>query len=305
MRVLVTGGTGFIGRGLVASLREHGDDVVVVSRTPDATAVPWGAIEDEVERADGVVHLAGEPIADGRWTKSRLDSIRASRVQSTERIARAIEKASSRPHVFVSASAVGIYGTTSGDRELDESSPPGEDVLARIVVDWEKAASLADLEGVRVVHPRISVVLGRGGGALAKMAAPFRWFVGGPIGSGRQWVSWIHVRDAVRALRFVLHSEKASGPVNVAAPEPATMDAFAHAIGGAMHRPAALRVPPVALRVALGRGLAQTLLTGQRAIPRKLLDLGFAFEFTRIEPACADLLARGEFGTGRPEGRKD
>lgn len=290
MRVLVTGGTGFIGSALVASLQEHGDAVVVVSRAPSTSAIAWDAVDGEVEEADAVVHLAGEPIADGRWTKSRLDAIRESRIRSTEKIVRAIEKAARKPRVLVSASAVGIYGTASAEREVDESSPPGDDVLARITADWESAASPAGLAGVRIVHPRIGVVLGRGGGALAKMATPFRWFVGGPIGSGRQWVSWIHLRDAVRALRFLLHSEKASGPVNVVAPEPATMDDLARAIGGAMHRPAALRVPPLALRVALGRGLAETLLTGQRAIPRKLLALGFVFEFARVEAACADLL---------------
>jgi uncharacterized protein (TIGR01777 family) len=243
-----------------------------------------------LESTDAIVHLAGEPIAEGRWTKTRLQLMRESRVQSTERIARALEQASRRPRVFVSGSAVGIYGMRLDDRELDESARAGDDVLAEIAVAWESAADRARQAGVRVVHPRIGIVLGRGGGALAKMAKPFRYFLGGPIGNGRQWVSWIHLQDAVRALIFALDSSVLTGPVNVVAPEPVTMDALARAIAGQLNRPAALRVPAFALRVALGRGLAQALLTGQRALPRKLVDSGFVFDFPRVEQACMDLL---------------
>jgi uncharacterized protein (TIGR01777 family) len=290
MRVLVTGGTGFIGGALVRTLAERGDEAVVVSRRPDSTGVGWDAVEREVERADAVVHLAGESVAGGRWTPARLRGIRESRVHSTDRIARAISRASRKPRVLVSGSAVGIYGMREDDRELDESAPPGDDVLARIAVDWEAAASPAREAGVRVVHPRTGVVLGRGGGALDRMKAPFRWFVGGPLGSGQQWVSWIHLRDAVRALLFALDRDALSGPVNVVAPNPVRMAALARAIGHALHRPAAMRVPGAALRLALGRGLAQALLTGQRALPRKLLEAGFAFEFPRVDAVCADLL---------------
>jgi uncharacterized protein (TIGR01777 family) len=290
VRVLVTGGTGFIGGSLVRAIRERGDEAVVVSRRPDATAVGWNRIEREVEHADAIVHLAGEPIATARWTRARLDRIRKSRVQPTQTIARAIERASRRPRVFVSGSAVGIYGMRDDDALLDESSPPGDDVLARVAVAWEDAASPAGAVGVRVVHARMGIVLGRGGGALARMATPFRWFAGGPIGTGRQWVSWIHLRDAVRALLFALDCDALAGPVNLVAPEPVTMETLAHAIARALHRPAAMRVPPFALRLALGDGLAQALLTGQRALPRKLVDLAFAFDFPRVEQACADLL---------------
>jgi uncharacterized protein (TIGR01777 family) len=289
-RVLITGGTGFIGRALVDLLRERGDEPVVVSRRAEPPAVGWDAVEQEVDRADAVVHLAGEPIAEGRWTAERLACIRATRVESTERIARAIEQASRKPKVLVSGSAVGVYGMRDDDTELDESALPADDILASIVVAWEKAADAARSAGVRVVHPRTGVVLGRGGGALTKMAAPFKWFVGGPLGSGRQWVSWVHLHDAVRALLFVIDRETLVGPVNVVAPTPVTMDALAHGIGHAIHRPAALRAPAFALKLALGSGLAQMLLTGQRVVPRKLLDSGFVFEFPRVEGACADLL---------------
>lgn len=290
MRVLVTGGTGFIGSALVRALEQRGEQVVVVSRRPGAATVGWDAIEREVELADAIVHLAGEPIADSRWTKARVHRMRESRIQPTERIARAVEQASRRPRVFVSGSAIGIYGMREDDREFDESASAGSDVLAEIVVAWEGAAERARQAGVRVVHPRIGIVLGRGGGALAKMATPFRWFLGGPIGSGRQWVSWIHLQDAVRALLFAIDSHVLAGPVNVVAPNPVTMDVLARAMAGALRRPAAIRVPAFALRLALGSGLAEVLLTGQRALPRKLIDSGFVFDFLRVEQACADLL---------------
>jgi uncharacterized protein (TIGR01777 family) len=291
MRVLVTGGTGFIGRALVGALRERGDEAVVMSRRAGTGAVGWDVAEREVEVADAVIHLAGEPIADGRWSEARLELLRDSRVQSTERLAGAIARASRKPRVFVSGSAVGYYGMRDDDAELDESAPPGGDVLAAIVVAWERAADAARSAGVRVVHPRTGVVLGRGGGALAKMVTPFRFFVGGPVGTGRQWVSWIHLRDAVRALLFAVDHEALVGPANVVAPAPVTMDTLSRSIGHALHRPSRLRVPAVALKMALGEGLAEVLLTGQRAQPRRLLDAGFSFDFTSVETACADLLA--------------
>jgi uncharacterized protein len=290
MRVVITGGTGFIGRALVAKLHERGDEPIVVSRRPEEPAVAWDAIERETARADAVVHLAGEPIAGGRWTAKRLAEIRASRVQSTERLVRAIERASRKPQVLVSGSAIGIYGMRSDDTELDESSPAADDVLARIVVAWERAADVARSAGVRVVHPRTGVVLGRGGGALAKMAAPFRWFVGGPLGSGRQWVSWVHLHDVVRALLFALDRESLVGPINIVAPNPVTMETLTRCIGRALHRPAAIYTPGFALELLLGKGLAQMLLSGQRVLPRKLREAGFVFDFPEVDRACVDLL---------------
>jgi uncharacterized protein (TIGR01777 family) len=289
MRILVTGATGFIGRALLAVLAERGDEAVVVSRRAREPAVGWDALETEVARADAVVHLAGEPIADARWTPERLERIRASRVETTRRIADAISRATVKPRVFVSGSAVGIYGMRIDGEVLDEDSPAGDDVLARIVVEWERAADAARSAGVRVVHPRIGIVLGREGGALLKMAAPFRWFVGGPIGSGAQWVSWVHVRDVVRALILAMDSDALEGPVNVVSPEPVTMGDLARTLGHALHRPSFFRVPPFALRLVLGEGLAQVLLTGQRAAPHKLLGAGFKFDFPRLEQALADL----------------
>jgi uncharacterized protein len=284
MRVLVTGGTGFIGRALTLALGARRDDVAIVSRRAAPGGVRWDDLEREVERADAVVHLAGEPVAGARWTPERLEAIRASRVDTTARIARAIANASRRPRVLVSASAVGLYGMGTGDTPLDEASPAGDDVLARIVLAWEAAAAPA-LGVTRVVHPRIGIVLGRGGGALESMTTPFKWFVGGAVGTGTQWMSWIHLRDAVRALLFAVDHAELTGPFNVTAPEAVDMATFARTLGRALHRPSALRVPAFALRAALGRGLAQVLLTGQRAVPRRLVDAGFAFEWPRLDAA--------------------
>ncbi|HTQ44649.1 MAG TPA: TIGR01777 family oxidoreductase [Polyangiaceae bacterium] len=285
MRVLLTGGTGFIGSHLARALEARGDQVVVVSRRGPVT---WDDVEARVSTVDAVVHLAGEPVADARWTPERLERIRASRVDTTGRLARAIAAAPRKPRAFVSASAVGIYGTRTDDVVCRESTPPGDDVLARIVVDWEAAAAPAREAGVRVAHPRTGIVLGPGG-ALSRMVGPYRFFVGGSIGSGKQWVSWIHLHDEVSALLFLLDRD-IQGPVNLVAPEPVTMAQLSSAIGRTMHRPSLMRVPGFALKVALGSGVAQLLLTGQRVAPAALQAAGFSFAFARIDEALRDLL---------------
>ena len=283
-RILLTGGTGFIGAALSAALKARGDEVVAISRRGPVT---WDGVEEEVARADVVVHLAGEPIADERWTPQRLERIRSSRVDTTRRLAMAL---ATRPHarVFVSGSAIGIYGMRLDDVLCDESTPAGDDVLARICVEWEAAAAPAREAGVRVAHPRVGIVLGHGG-ALAKMRKPFELFAGGPIGTGRQWLSWIHLSDVVRALVFAIDRESLSGPFNCVAPAPATMNDFARALGKALGRPSFFRVPAIALRAAVGDGVAELLLTGQRAVPRKLLEAGFQFEFPALDEALRDL----------------
>jgi uncharacterized protein (TIGR01777 family) len=287
MRILVTGATGFIGSALVGAARARGDVVTTISRREGPG---WDAIPSEIERVEAIVHLAGEPIAAGRWTHERLERIRESRVQATGAIARAIETAARKPRVLVSGSAVGIYGMRSDDEMCDENTAPGDDVLARIAVAWEAAADPARRAGVRVVHARTGIVLGKGGGALARMAPPFHWFLGGPIGGGRQWLSWIQLRDEVRALLFALDKDFVTGAVNLVAPEPVRMDVFAAVLGRTLNRPARLRVPGFALRLALGEGLADVLLTGQRVQPRRLVDAGFGFEFPALKEAIAESL---------------
>jgi uncharacterized protein (TIGR01777 family) len=295
MRVIVTGGTGFIGRALVAALAARADEPVVVSRAPggdprrDARSVGWDALDREVDGADAVVNLAGEPVADARWTKARLERLRSSRLDATSRAVAAIARATRKPRVLVSASAIGYYGMRKDDAVMVEASPAGDDVLAKLTVDWEAASRPAASSATRVANPRIGVVLGRGGGALAKMLPAFRLFVGGPVGEGTQWVSWVHLRDVVRALLFAVDTDALTGPFNVVAPNPVTMNDLARALGASLGRPTAFRVPGFALRLALGDGLASVLLTGQRATPKALLAAGFTFELPAIEQALAAL----------------
>jgi uncharacterized protein (TIGR01777 family) len=302
VRVVVTGGTGFIGRAVVAALAERGDDVTVLTRGPDKAravvprgvgCIAWSAQEDWIERvrsAQAVIHLAGEGIADSPWTSERLRRIHASRIESTDAIATAIAGAPTKP-VLVSASAIGIYGTRQDDSVLDEQGAHGTDALAVLCEAWEVATDPARRAGARVAIARIGIVLGARGGLLKRMLPRFRAFAGGPLGDGRQWLSWIHLDDAVRALLFALDRSDLDGPFNVTGPKPATMATFAEALGRALHRPAFLRVPAFALRLGLGAGLAEVLLTGQRAVPARLERSGFAFRYETVDTALAAAVA--------------
>jgi uncharacterized protein (TIGR01777 family) len=306
VRIVVTGGTGFVGKALVHTLVGRGDDVVVLTRgaacRPNHACaecknggkvelVHWdpaepGPWQETVEGSDGVVHLAGASVLDGRWTSERKQELVSSRVRSTELVAQAIAKARRKPSVFVSASAVGYYGTAAGDRVLEETDAPGSDFLATLTRDWEAAAKEA---GVRTVLPRIGIVLGRGGGALAQLLPMFRAFMGGPVGSGAQFMAWIHLRDVVRALEHAIARPDVDGPINVTGPEPVTMDTFAATLAKTLGRPAAVRVPAFAVRLAMGEA-AEVVLTGQRAVPKRLVDSGFAFVFPELASALADLV---------------
>ena len=297
MKVAVTGGTGFIGRRLVAALEARGDEVVVLSRegSGDGRRVLWTPTEegpwmDVVASAGAVVHLAGAGVADERWTAARKLEIRSSRVLSTRLVARAIARAAVKPRVLLSASAVGFYGMRHDDVALDEASPPGEGFLAETCVAWEAAADAAREAGVRVVHPRIGVVLGREGGALREMLPAFRAFVGGPLGDGRQPMSWIHVDDTVRAILFAMDTAQLAGPVNVTAPNPVSMNEFAKTLGAVLRRPAVARVPAVAVEAMLGKERAQIVLSGQRVLPRALERAGFTFRFPHLRDALSDLV---------------
>jgi uncharacterized protein (TIGR01777 family) len=315
LRVVISGGTGFIGRSLVRTLVERGDDVVVLSRGGHggregcgdglgarprccrgagtvelATWTPEKAGEWQkvVEGADAVVQLAGAALLDESWTPERKEVLRSSRIRSTELLAEAIAKAEKKPRVFVSGSAVGYYGIKRGAEILTEESAPGDDFLARLVVDWEASAAAAREAGVRVCHPRIGLVLGRHGGMLEKMLPAFKAYVGGPVGTGAQYMGWIHIDDTVRSLEHALDTDL-SGAFNVTAPDPITMDAFARALGEAMNRPALLRVPCFAVELALG-ARSEAVLNGQRAVPEVLSKRGFAFVFPEISSALADIL---------------
>ncbi|MEO8877290.1 MAG: TIGR01777 family oxidoreductase [Polyangiaceae bacterium] len=299
---IVTGGTGLVGSRLVRELTKADHDVVVFSRHPKSDSgrvrsVAWNPEEPgdwmkEVDGADVVVHLTGEPIAGGRWTDERLAKIRSSRTESTALLADAMVSAEKKPRVFLSASAVGIYGMRKDDELLDESTPPAADLIAGICVAWEKAADPAEKAGIRVCHPRFGVVLSPDGGALKTMLPAFRAFVGGPLGDGKQWVSFVHLDDAVSALLFAESHDKLSGPFNITAPNPVTMNELSASIAHTLHRPNLMRVPAVAAHLALGQ-MADIALTGQRVMPKKLQDLGFEFRYPKIDDALEELLVSG------------
>ncbi len=302
-RTILTGGTGLIGRALAAELVAAGHEVVVLSRNPQGarglppgvrverwdgrTAQGWGGLADG---AYAIVNLAGENLAGGRWTAERKQRIRQSRLDAGQAVVEAVRAAARKPAVVVQASGIGYYGP-HGDEEVTEDFPPGSDFLGRLAVEWEASTAPVEGMGVRRVVIRTGVVLSREGGALPRLALPFRFFLGGPLGNGRQWVPWIHVADEARAIRFLLENETARGPYNLAAPHPVTNRELARALGQAMCRPAWLPVPAPALRLLLGE-MSAVLLTGQRALPKRLLEAGFVFRFPTVESALENLFRR-------------
>ena len=297
MRIVVAGGSGFLGRSLVHAWRQDGHQVKILTRRPAAgDDIRWdpaagdGAWTGALERADAVVNLAGEGIADQPWTAARKAAILASRVTSTRALAETIRGCAHPPGIFVSASGVGFYGTP-GDQPLTEESAPGSDFLATVCQSWERETGAA-IGVARIVLLRTGLVLARDGGALPRMALPFRFFVGGRLGSGRQYVSWIHLADWIEMVRWALNSSQVSGPLNLTSPEPVTNAEFTAALAAAMHRPALFPAPAFALRAMLGREMANALLLeGQRALPAKAHTLGFRFRFPAVDAALAAIYA--------------
>jgi uncharacterized protein len=291
MRVAVTGATGLVGSALVKALAARGDDVTELSRStnwPDPKAAPPPA--EALRGRDAVVHLLGEPIAQ-RWNDDAKREIRDSRVLSTRNLVTALGELpeGERPKVLVSQSGAGWYGHR-GDERLDESHPSGDDFLARLSADWEAEARRAEELGVRVVVNRTGMVLSPAGGALAKMLPFFKLGIGGPVAGGRQYVPWVHLDDVVGAILFELDTEAASGPINVTAPEPATNRDFSKALGRALRRPAIAPVPALAVKVLYGE-MSDIVTTGQRAVPARLTELGYAFRWARVEDALRDATA--------------
>jgi uncharacterized protein (TIGR01777 family) len=292
MRIAITGATGLIGSRLVAELQQRGDTVIAVSRDPERASGQLGVegrARDElsVVVVDAFVNLAGEPL-DQRWTAERKEQIRSSRVAATEALVAAMAKADPRPRVLVSASAAGYYGDR-GDDELDESAPPGDDFLASLCVDWERAADAAADLGLRVVKIRTGIVLDRAGGALRKMVPPFNAGLGGPVAGGRQYTPWIALDDLVGIYVAALYSEEWSGAVNACAPDPATNAEFTRALGRALHRPAVVPVPEFALKVLFGE-MASVVTASQRMVPRRALELGYEFRHPQLDEAMRTAL---------------
>jgi uncharacterized protein len=303
MRVAVTGATGMIGAALVRALVARGDEVTALSRNADRASATLGVPAetwadpkaqqpplDALRGRDAVVHLLGEVIAQ-RWSDEVKREIRESRVLSTRNLVDALGELDERPRVLVSGSGAGWYGQR-GDERLDESaSEPGDDFLAQLSVDWEAEARRAEALGVRVVVNRTGVVLSESGGALEKMLPFFRAGIGGPVAGGRQYAPWVHVDDVVGATIFSLEHEEVSGPVNVTAPEPATNKELSKALGRVLRRPAFAPVPALAVKTLYGE-MAEIVITGQRAVPGRLTELGYEFKQPELEPALRDATGR-------------
>lgn len=298
MHVLVTGGTGFIGQALLPALQAAGHAVTVLSRDPQRAQVPEGVAVigdlDGTGRAapEAVVNLAGENLGAHRWNAVSKAEFRRSRIATTEALLQAFPRWAQPPRVLVSGSAIGWYGAR-GDETLDEDSAPGSGFAAELCRDWEAAAQRAENLGVRIACVRIGIVLGLPGGALGQMLPPFRLGLGGPLGDGRQWMSWIHRADLVALMLRLIEDETLRGPFNGTAPEPVRNADFARALGRALRRPALLPMPGLALRLIVGEMADELLLQGQRVLPRRALEAGFSFRYRDLAAALAQVLRAG------------
>ncbi|MEI6255421.1 MAG: TIGR01777 family oxidoreductase [Planctomycetota bacterium] len=300
MKALVTGATGFVGPRLLRLL----DNPVVLTRNPDRARATLGTLAGPIYRwdpmqgppasqvfegVDTVLHLAGESVAEGRWTPAQKAKIRESRVIGTRHLVQGIAQATVKPQTLVSASAVGYYGDR-GEEELTEAASPARDFLAEVCVAWEQEALAAERHGVRVVMPRTGIVLGAGGGALGKMLTPFKLGGGGPLGSGRQWMPWIHVADLARLFMHAAHTSSIRGPMNAVAPHPVRNSEFTKVLARQLHRPAFLPAPYFGLRLLFGE-FAKVLFASQRVIPQLAIETGFVFQYPELAAALREILS--------------
>jgi uncharacterized protein (TIGR01777 family) len=296
MNITLTGASGFIGVALIAKLKAEGHQLHVLGRTPpkDSSVAfsKWDASGKElppakaIAEADAIIHLAGEPIAQ-RWTDDVKKRLRTSRVNGTQKLVEAIAASDRKPRALISGSAIGYYGDR-GNEIINENSKPGKGFLPDMCVEWEKAALEASKQGLRVVLMRTGVVLGEGGGALAQMLPFFKMGTGGRIGSGNQWMSWIHLDDIVGLLLFALNSDKVSGPLNGTAPNPVTNADFTHILGEVIHRPAVFPIPEFGLKLLYGE-MAQVLIEGARVVPEASMLAGYQFRYPELRAALASV----------------
>jgi len=305
MKILIIGATGFIGRELVKELREKGHHPVGVSRNAikamqilgqETEILEWdgrsaAALAEKLACFEAIVNLAGENLASGRWTEKRKKLLTESRVKTGRLLAEAISPATSKPSVLIQGSAIGYYGTPVIDA-ADETAPAGTGFAADLTKAWESSVGPAEKMALRTIWIRTGLVLGKNGGLLEKMLLPFKFYSGTVIGSGQQWMSWIHMHDQVSAIRFLLENPNASGPYNLTAPEPVHMQAFIKTIGKVIGKPAWVNLPGWALKAALGEMAKETVLASQNIYPGKLLEEGFHFKFAQLEPAIRDLLKK-------------
>jgi len=295
MQLVITGASGFIGKVLCERLLQAGHTLVLMTQgappnasTPGKRWSHWtpggiGEWSKAIDGADGVINLAGEPLAGRKWTYSQQLRLQQSRFDATRSVVLACAGAKQKPKFLINASAVGYYGPRQ-DELLTEDAPPGNDFLANLCLGWEAEAIGAEPLGLRVVRLRTGIVLGASGGALVKMVEPFKWFVGGPLGSGKQWMSWIHIEDEVSLIRHVIANPAISGPVNATSPNPARNKEFSQTLAATLHRPCWVPVPAIAMRIGLGK-MAEMVLTGQRVIPAAAQKSGFQFRYPILKDA--------------------
>jgi uncharacterized protein len=308
MHVIITGGTGFIGQALTQDLVRDGHQVTILSRSPGSAAgLAGGGVQfrkwdaqtaqgwqDAVESADVIINFAGETIGGerflpDRWTSKKKKHIRSSRLNAGRAVTEAIAAANRKPKLLVQASAIGYYGPRDDDTKLSEDAPAGNDFLASIGQEWEAATQAAEALGVRRVIARTGLILATETGPLPRLLPFFKAFVGGPFGSGRQWWSWIHLQDEIRALRFLMDNETASGPFNLVAPQPVTNREFSKTLGQVLHRPSLIPVPGLAVKLLVGE-VATIVLDGQRVVPTRLQEMGFTFNYPSLDAALKDVL---------------
>jgi uncharacterized protein len=295
-KIVIAGASGLVGSALIPSLKSEGAEVTrLVRSTPKAGEIEWHPNGDQIEPAklegfDAVINFAGENIAAGRWTDDQKRKIRDSRVNGTHLLSEAIAKVKKRPAVFLCASATGIYGDR-GDETLDEESESGGGFLAGVCREWEQATEPSVQAGVRTVNLRFGPILAREGGMLAKLLTPFKMGMGGKVGSGKQYISWVAIDDAVNAIKLALQNDSIRGPLNIVSPHPVTNEEFTKTLGHVLSRPTALAMPAFAVRLAFGEMADEMLLTSQRVMPKKLSDAGYEFEYPELEGALRKHLA--------------
>ena len=296
--ILLTGGSGFIGQQLVPTLLSAGHTITVFTRNPKKTSAIFQqqvTTTDNLEglsaddHFDAVINLAGEGIGDRRWTDAVKQQLRDSRLLTTASLVEYFKRANQNPAVFISGSAIGVYGL-HGDEKLDEQASGDDSFSSRLCRDWEAQAAEAEALGIRCCYLRTGVVLGKNGGALSKMLPPFKIALGGPMGSGQQWMSWVHMDDLVNAIVYALETPSINGPINGTAPNPVTNKAFSKALGSALNRPAVIPMPAFVLKLMMGEMAEELLLSGQRVVPAKLTRSGFEFKYPQLDDALRDII---------------
>lgn len=296
MKIVIAGGSGFVGKAVSDFFQKNGDEVYILTRTPQSSTnikyIEWLSEQchplTQLEGVDYIINLAGESINSGRWDDQRKSRILQSRLKATKELLDLISKLKEKPKALINASAIGFYGTSDITTFTEESKRAGQDFLAQTVQQWENIAIKAEDQNVRTVLCRFGIILAKNGGALPKMALPYRLFAGGKLGKGTQWVSWIHIEDVIRAISFVIENDSFQGPVNFISPNPVQMNHFGELLGQVLHRPHWIPTPEIALKLLLGE-MSMLMLEGQKVLPEKLLKHGFTFQYPSLEEALKNI----------------